>query len=32
VIRAGEGFQFIPPELRLLWEAAEPRRWGAHAA
>jgi Domain of unknown function (DUF222) len=32
VIRAGEGFQFIPPELHQLWEAAEPRRWGEVAA
>jgi Domain of unknown function (DUF222) len=32
VIRAGEGFQFIPPELQQLWEAAEPRRWGEQAA
>jgi hypothetical protein len=31
VIRAGEGFQFIPPELHQLWEAA-PRRWGEAAA
>jgi hypothetical protein len=31
VIRAGEGFQFVPPQLHELWEAA-PRRWGERAA
>jgi hypothetical protein len=29
--RAGEGFEFIRPELERLWEGAQPRRWGEAA-